>query len=72
MQKYNVIKETYENDNTPEFGHGDWPRTTPYIALTVEAETPLKAMNKAKKIDPTLCFSSRVFPPWLVKDGEKF
>tara|TARA_B110000444_G_C18815870_1_gene585111 strand:+ start:1615 stop:1833 length:219 start_codon:yes stop_codon:yes gene_type:complete len=72
MKKYNVIQETYENANTPEFGFGDFPRRTPYIALTVEAETPRKAMNKAKKIDPALCFSSKVFPPWLIEDGEKF
>ena len=57
MTTYHIIKEKYENDNTAEFGYGDFPRRTPYIALTVEAETKRKAQNKAKKIDPRLSFS---------------
>ena len=57
VMKYHVIKERYKNDNTAEFGFGDFPERTPYIALTVEAETRRKAMNKAKKIDHRLSFS---------------
>ena len=57
MSKYFVISERYENDNTAEFGYGDYPRRTPYIAMSVEAETKRKAQNKAKKINPKLRFS---------------
>mgnify|MGYP003659574580 CR=1 FL=1 len=57
MDKYYIVCEKYENDNTPEFGYGDFPRYTPYIALTVEAETRRKAQNKAKKINSRLGFS---------------
>ena len=57
MNIYHVIKEKYENDNTAEFGFGDYPRRTKYIALSVEAETRRKAMNKAKKLIPSLSFS---------------
>jgi len=57
MDTYHVIKMKYENDNTAEFGFGDFPTYTPYIAVTVKAETRRKAMNRAKKFDPTLKFS---------------
>ena len=59
MKTYYIIGEHYENDNTPEFGMGDYPRYTPYIALTVEAETKRKAQNLAKKVNSRFTFGGR-------------
>ena len=56
---YYIISEKRENDNTPEFGYGDYPSYTPYIALTVEADTKRKAQNKAKKINPNFSFGGQ-------------
>ena len=59
MITFNIIKTKYENDNTAEFGFGDYPRYTPYVAFQVEAETRRKAMNVAKKIDSNLSFGGQ-------------
>jgi len=56
---YYIIGEKYENDNTPEFGHGDYPRRTPYIALTVEADTKRTAQNIAKKASSRFTFGGQ-------------
>ena len=69
MTTWHVIKEKYENDNTAEFGFGDCPRRTSYIAFSVKAESRRKAMNKAKKIDPRLRFSG-MFGDQLWTDAE--
>ena len=69
MKTYYVIGEKRENDNTAEFGYGDYPRKTPYIMLTVEAETSRKAQNKAKKINPRLAFGGQ-FGNWLHTDAD--
>mgnify|MGYP003150740706 FL=1 len=69
MTTWHIIKEKVENANTAEFGFGDFPRRTPYIALTVKADSRRKAMNKAKKIDPRLSFSG-MFGDQLWSDAE--
>ncbi len=56
MEKYYIIGMKYENDNTSEFGYGDYPSCTPYIKLIVNADTKRKAQNKAKKIDSQIFF----------------
>ena len=57
MKKYYICKTRYMNDNTPEFGYGDYPSYTPYVSLIVEAETRRLAQNKAKKLDPKSGYS---------------
>ena len=57
MTKYYVLAEKRTNSNTAEHGYGDYPDYTTFVYLTVEAETTRKAMNAAKRIDKTLCFS---------------
>lgn len=59
MTTYHIIKTKYENENTAEYGYGDFPVYTDYSAFTVEADTPRKAMNAAKKIDARLSFGGR-------------
>jgi len=57
MTTYHIIGRKRENDNTAEFGFGDYPRYTSFVTLTVEADTVRKAQNKAKKIDKNISFS---------------
>jgi hypothetical protein len=52
MKNWYIISKTTENDNTAEFGYGDYPKTHRFVSLVVEAETKRKAQNKAKKISP--------------------
>ena len=79
MKTYYIIAEKYENDNTPEFGHGDYPRRTPYIAMTLQAETKRKAQNIAKKASSRFTFGgmfgNQVYtdadlPSYIAKDLE--
>ena len=79
MKTYYIIGEKYENDNTPEFGHGDYPRRTPYIAMTLQAETKRKAQNIAKKASSRFTFGgmfgNQVYtdadlPSYIAKDLE--
>jgi len=79
MKTYYIIGEKRENANTAEFGYGDYPRYTPYIALTVEAETKRKAQNKAKKVNSNFSFGGQFgnqvytdadLPNYLAKDLE--
>ncbi len=50
--KYYIISKRTENDNTAEFGFGDFPKTYYFVSLVVDAETKRKAQNQAKKISP--------------------
>tara|TARA_R110000765_G_scaffold245680_1_gene347754 strand:- start:876 stop:1301 length:426 start_codon:yes stop_codon:yes gene_type:complete len=79
MKTYYIIGEKYENDNTPEFGYGDYPRRTPYIAMTLQAETKRKAQNIAKKTSSRFTFGgmfgNQVYtdadlPSYIAKDLE--
>ena len=79
MKTYYIIGEKYENDNTREFGYGDYPRRTPYIAMTLQAETKRKAQNIAKKTSSRFTFGgmfgNQVYtdadlPSYIAKDLE--
>ena len=50
--KFYIISKRTTNDNTAEYGYGDFPKTTYFVSLVVEADTKRKAQNKAKKISP--------------------
>ena len=49
MNKYYIIETHYKNDNTSEYGYGDYPKRTNYIMAIVYAETKRKAQNMVKK-----------------------
>ena len=57
MQTYYVCGVKRESANTAEFGYGDFPRYTPYIAFTVEADTRRSACSKARKKNPSYSFN---------------
>jgi hypothetical protein len=52
MQTWYIISTTRYSENTPEYGHGDYPKLSDKVTLRVEAETKRKAQNLAKKISP--------------------
>lgn len=56
MKTYNIYGTKTVNSNTAEHGFGDYPETTEYLMLRVEADTIRKAQNKAKKIDRRIMF----------------
>ncbi len=79
MKTYYIIGEKRENANTAEFGYGDYPRRTPYIAMTLQAETKRKAQNIAKKASSRFTFGgmfgNQVYtdadlPSYIAKDLE--
>jgi hypothetical protein len=79
MKTYYIIGEKRENANTAEFGYGDYPRRTPYIAMTLQAETKRKAQNIAKKASSRFTFGGQFgnqvytdadLPSYIAKDLE--
>jgi len=82
LKKYYICKTRRKTANTAEFGYGDYPSYTPYVALAVEAETRRLAQNKAKKLDPrsgysfggqfgNLIYTDANLPQWLRTEWEK-
>ena len=65
MQWFLIFTQRY-SDNTPEYGHGDYPDRLDYIAAVIEADTLRKAQNVAKKQFPRVRFGG-MFSPILVK-----
>jgi hypothetical protein len=56
MTTWIVIERQQYNENTPEYGCGDYPDQIDYIAAVVTADTPRKAQNAAKKVLPRVRF----------------
>ena len=52
MTTWYIISQTRYSENTPEYGHGEWPTITDKVTLRVKADTKRKAQNLAKKISP--------------------
>lgn len=52
MESWYIISQTRYSENTPEYGHGEWPTITDKVTLRVKADTKRKAQNLAKKISP--------------------
>jgi len=69
--KWHLIANERYNENTGEYGYGDYPETICYLAAIVEADTERKAQNQAKKIYPGLSFSKRDPDQYLVS-GERW
>jgi hypothetical protein len=70
MTKWLLIFRQHYSENTPEYGHGDYPDRIPYIGAVLEAETIRKAQNKAKKIFPNVRFGG-MFSPMLIQTTDK-
>lgn len=54
MQNYYFFDSHYYSENTPEYGHGEWPESIYYFLGRVNAPTRRKAQNLIKKIHPEL------------------
>jgi hypothetical protein len=65
--KWYLIANEHHNENTGEYGYGDYPETIYYLAAIVEADTERKAQNQAKKIHTGLSFSKWSQGPYLVR-----
>ncbi|AIA83122.1 hypothetical protein AV947_gp07 [Podophage Lau218] len=51
-----IVGTFSRNDNTAEFGYGDYPEYIRYVKCKVFAETIRKAQNKAKKENEDIGF----------------
>ena len=70
MTKYLITSHRHYSENTPEYGHGDYPEQIPFLVCVVEAETPRKAQNAAKKKFPNLRFGGQFGENLLEADSE--
>jgi hypothetical protein len=68
MKWYLIANENY-NENTGEYGYGDYSERVYYLAAIVEADTERKAQNQVKKIHTGLTFSKR-YPDQYLVSGE--
>ena len=59
---YILIADKYYSENTPEYGHGDYPARITYIAWAGEAETRRKAYAAIKREFPGLSIGGRFGP----------
>jgi hypothetical protein len=71
MTKWLLIFDQQYSENTPEYGHGDYPTRLHYIGAVLEADTIRKAQNKAKKIFPNVRFGG-MFSPMLIQTTDKY
>ena len=70
MTQYLITSHRHYSENTPEYGHGDYPEQIPFLVCVVEAETPRKAQNAAKKKFPNLRFGGQFGENLLEADSE--
>ena len=54
MKEYYFFDFHYYSENTPEYGHGDYPDRIYYFLGRVQATTKRKAQNIIKKLYPEL------------------
>ena len=70
MTKYLVIFTQQYSDNTPQYGHGDFPEQIDYIGAVVEGDTVRKAQNAVKKLFPKVRFGG-MFSPMLLPTSDR-
>lgn len=58
LKPFTILTRSLYSENTAEYGYGDSPKTR-WSSFTVYAETPRKAMNRAKKVRPGLRFGGQ-------------
>ena len=59
---YMMVADEHYSENTPEYGHGDYPARITYIAWTGEAETKRKAYAAIKREFPGISIGGRFGP----------
>lgn len=70
MTKWLMIDHQRYNENTSQYGYGDFPESIAYIAAVIEADTLRKAQNAAKKIYPRVRFGGMFSPHLLPASAE--
>ena len=70
MTKYLLIFRQQYSENTPEYGHGDFPDQIDYLSAVVEADTLRKAQNAVKKIYPVKF--GGMFSPMLIETTSEY
>ena len=71
MTTYLLIMSQRYNENTAQYGFGDYPESIDYIGAVIEADTVRKAQNKAKKLYPRIRFGG-MFSPMLVEVNDHY
>ena len=71
MTKWYLINKQQFSENTPEYGHGDWPDNISYVMAALDAGTKRKAQNAFKKRFPewNLIFGG-IFSPILISEDD--
>ena len=59
MNTFIITNTQNYNENTAEYGFGDYPAQITYIVTVVNADTRRKAQNVAKKEFPNLSFGGQ-------------
>jgi hypothetical protein len=70
MKKWLLVFRQQYSENTPEYGHGDYPDQIDYLGAVIEAETVRKAQNAAKKLYPHIRFGR--FGPMLIDSKDEY
>ena len=71
MNTFFITATQQYSENTPEYGHCDYPAQLHYIVCVVDAETKRKAQNVAKKEFPNLSFGGQ-FGNGIYKTDDEF
>jgi len=66
MTTYLAIFSQRYNENTAQYGYGDYPESIEYIGAVVQADTIRKAQNAVKKLYPRVRFGG-MFSPMLLE-----
>ncbi len=61
MRWYIIDRQSY-SENTPQYGHGDWPETIYYLDAFVDAETKRGAQAQYRKLHPAIRFGGQFSP----------
>lgn len=70
MTKWLLIFRQQYSENTPQYGHGEYPAQIDYVAAVVEADTLRKAQNAAKRLFPRVRFGG-MFSPLLIESTDE-
>tara|TARA_R110000744_G_scaffold347238_1_gene452763 strand:- start:419 stop:727 length:309 start_codon:yes stop_codon:yes gene_type:complete len=71
MNTFFITATQQYSENTPEYGHCDYPAQLHYIVCVVDADTRRKAQNAAKKLFPGLRFGGQ-FGDGIYKTDDEF
>jgi hypothetical protein len=69
-KSYTLFHRSYRNDNTAEYGFGDYPETVVRPVLSLSAESVRDAQSQFKRVNPRIRFSGR-FATYFVEEDKK-